>query len=192
MTVTKKQPWGRLDLTTLPNSRWIACDPSLTATGLVYLEINDGTVTVLDAEKLSTVPVAKGWEDTFIRAELIEKQIVSTLSSWLFDWGRGDIRAIHESPPTGGGTLVRTESTILTGYAFRNAVQVHDLTIDKMATPQAHKKLVCGNGRATKQEHHAELKLLLSDILDGNLITNEAHRDALSIALYGAWRLNND
>lgn len=183
-----KRQWFPLDLNALPNCRIIACDPSFSAMGIVFLEVYDGQVTVNGAEKLATEPTAEGgWESNFARAEELYGRISYIFSEWLEDWGAGTI-AVHESPPSGGGNLMRIESSILGGREFRRAATQWSVPIGKLVTPQSHKKLLCGNHIAKKPEHHAAIKLLLPDILDSKVITNEALRDALSIALYAAHR----
>lgn len=182
-----KKKWSELDLAALPNCRFIACDPSLAATGLVFIEVHDGEVYVLGAE---TVGVAKtelvGWADTFQRAHLLKTALRPILESWVHDFGGGV--AVHEAPPTAGGNMMRIESTILAGYTFEQLAEELGMESVPLVTPMAHKFLLCGNGRATKKEHHEKVKALLPSIFDGKYITNEALRDALSIALYAADR----
>jgi len=57
-----------------------------------------------------------------------------------------------------------------------------------MMRRQDHCKLVCGNANADKRAHHAALKLLFPHIAGSELVTNEATRDALSVALATAQR----
>lgn len=187
---TRKKVWLPLDLADLANSQWISCDQSLTATGLVFFEVHEGIVTIMDAKKLSTKPTeAKGWEDTFKRAAQMQELMRETIAIWLDQWGDSTmLTAVHEAPPAGGGVLVRTESSILTAYAFREVIESFHIPLAAMVTPQAHKLLVSGNRYADKKVHHAELKKLMIDMLDGKLITNEATRDALSVGLYAAVR----
>lgn len=190
-----KKIWTPLDLGSLPDCSIIACDPSLTALGLIWLEVVDGTVFIHGAEKLSTAPTGdrKGWEDTFYRAGLMEALIAALVDTWFEEEDANiDLEflfGVHEAPPAGGGALVRTESSILTGYAFRSVMLENEFELDRTVTPQSHKKLLCGNHIASKQEHHVAIKALLPKIRGSELITNEATRDALSIGLYAAWRL---
>lgn len=182
-----KKAWTPLDLNELPPMKLIACDPSLTACGVVYMSIEDSGVVVYGAEKLGTVPTdRKGWDDTFYRADLIEALLDSLMDDWLPAFGK-DCVSLHEAPPVGNGTF-RSESTILTGKAFRTVMNEYNITILDLATPHAHKYLTCGNGRAKKTEHHEAIKRLLPYIINSSIIKNEAHRDALSIGLYAAWR----
>jgi hypothetical protein len=192
MKMAKKKVWHPLDLAALPNCRIIACDPSLTALGMVFLEVHESQAVILGAEKLSTARTDKvGWEDTFERAKTMEGLVAAVMTDWLEDFGSGNLMAFVESPPIGGGPLVRVESTLLTGYGFTKQALEQDIAVGPLVMPQAHKWLLCGNYRAVKKEHHEELKKLLPDILDGKLITNEALRDALSIALFGAHKMGS-
>lgn len=179
--------WVELDLATLPNCRFIACDPSLAASGLVFIEVHDGEVYVLGAETVGTTKTDKlGWADTFQRAHELKTALRPILESWLHDYGGGV--AVHEAPPAGGGEMMRIESTILAGYSFEQVAEELGMESAPLVTPQAHKFFICGKARAGKKEHHAKLKEYLPAILDGKYITNEALRDALSIALYAADR----
>lgn len=183
---TKK--WSELDLASLPNGRIIACDPSLAATGLVFIEVHDGEVYVLGAETVGTTKTDKvGWEDTFLRAHSLKQALSSVLEPWVHDFGGGMATAVHEAPPVGSGML-RKESSILAGYNFEQIAEQLGVVADPLVTPMAHKYLICGNGRAGKKEHHEALKRLMQSIFDSKTITNEALRDALSIALYAANR----
>ncbi len=189
--VTKKAPWQPLDLSTLPPCQVIACDPSLAGLGIVHIEVKDGEVAVLGAEKLATVQTdRKGWDDTFYRAGLLEALIAALIDAWLEVRIFEDVYAVHESPPI-GKNMMRTESTILAGYGFRSVMNEYEIPIDKTVTAQSHKKLICGNHVASKTEHHTAIKELLPKIVNSEMITNEATRDALSIALYAAWREAN-
>lgn len=192
MVAAQKKKWEPLDLRSLPDCSYLACDPSLTALGLVWLDVEDGEVAIRGAEKLSTAPTErKGWEDTFYRVQLMEALIAALMDHWS-DVAKGvNFIGVHESPPAGGGSLMRTESSILTGYAFRSVMNEYNIDIDQSVTPQSHKKLISGNHIATKKFHHDAVKLLLPRIQDSSLITNEATRDALSIGLYAAWRKGN-
>lgn len=183
-----KAKWQQLDLATLPNCRILACDPSLTATGLVFIEIHESEVYVLGAEKVGVPATDKvGWEDTFLRAHMLRAALKPVIGGWLHDFGREMVEAVHEAPPVGSGML-RKESSILAGYAFEEITDELGTFPGQLVTPNAHKFLTCGNGRAKKKEHHDALKDLLPTIIDGKCITNEALRDALSIALYAAHR----
>ncbi len=185
--LSRKKPWFPLELATLPNCRYIACDPSITALGLVFLEVHDGEVYILGAEKLSAASTGKvGWEDTFERAKAMESLVGAVLTDWLHDYG--DARAVNESPPIGTGPMMRIEATILTGYGFGRQAERLGATLESMVMPRSHKWLLCGNAAATKIQHHAEIRKLLPDIIDGKMITNEATRDALSVALFAADR----
>lgn len=182
-----KKPWSPLDLSSLVDCMYLACDPSLTALGVVLLEVYEGDLFIQQAEKLSTVPTEKkGWEDTFYRAELMEALLSALIDSW--EPPQGSV-GVHEAPPI-GKNMARTESTILTGYGFRSVMTEYGIPLDPAVTAQSHKRLICGNHLATKREHHEELKKLLPRIKGAEKITNEATRDALSIGLYAAHRLS--
>jgi hypothetical protein len=185
--------WQPLDLSQLPDCAVLACDPSLAACGIVWVVVEDGRVTVRGAEKLATVQTdRRGWDDTFYRARLLEALLASLVSHWTEEGSLAHgLYGVHEAPPAGGGDFTRIESSILAGYAFRSVCDEHEIKLAKTVTPQSHKKLICGNHIASKREHHESLKKLLPRMDGGNKIRNEATRDALSIALYTAWRYEN-
>jgi hypothetical protein len=184
-----KKSWHPLKLEELPNCRYLAADPSLSAFGLVFIEVHEGQVYVQEAEKLSTVQTeAGGWESNFRRAEELYQLLNAIINRWIGDWGTG-LFAVHEAPPAGGGMVQRPESSILGGREFRRVCTEFLLPIDKLVTPQSHKKLICGNHIASKKQHHDAVRELLPKIHDSRLISNEALRDTLSVALYAAHRL---
>jgi hypothetical protein len=194
--ILAKVPWKPLDLLTLPRCNIVACDPSLTALGIVCLKVDDSGVSVSAVEKLSTAPTERnGWEDTFFRALLIEAELDTLFDRW-FDSEtavpgetRENLYAVCELPPTGGGDFVRTEAAVLSGFAFRLIAKEYKIKQLQGVTPQSHKKLISGNHLASKKEHHEHLKLLLSNLTGGDNIKNAATRDAVSVGLYAAHRL---
>ena len=103
------------------------------------------------------------------------------------DYGDTFVQGVHEAPPV-GGDMLRTESSILAGFAFEQVCKQFKLPQAHLVVPTAHKFILCGNGRAKKPEHHKFVKELLPSIIDGACIKNEALRDGLSIALYAAYR----
>jgi hypothetical protein len=188
-----KAAWVPLRLDDLPRCEIVACDPSLTALGVVWLSVGDSGVAVKAAEKLSTAPTqSKGWEDTFLRAVIIEAQLDALFDLWFKDKDKDRILAVCELPPTGGGDFVRIEATVLSGFAFRLIAKEYKIKLLQGVTPQSHKKLISGNYIASKKEHHEKLKLLLPHITGGDKIKNEATRDALSVGLYAAQRLTSN
>jgi hypothetical protein len=186
-----KKAWHPLRLEELPNCRYLAADPSLAAFGLVFIEIHEGQVYIQEAEKLSTTQTdAGGWESNFQRAEELYDLLSATIDAWLDAWGM--MYAVHEAPPVGGGVVQRTESSILGGREFRRVCGELVIPIDKLVTPQSHKKLICGNHIASKKQHHDAIRELLPKIHDSRLISNEALRDALSVGLHAAYRLGEN
>ena len=183
-----KKLWSPLDLTALPDCRYIACDPSFSAMGVVFLQVHEGQVYVHESQTIVTKQTDDGgWESNFDRAEELYELLRFSLMTWLVEWEES-IWAVHEAPPAGGGALMRPESSILGGREFRRACHELTVPIDKLVTPQSHKKLICGNHIAKKKPHHDALRELLPSIHGSHLIKNEAQRDALSIGLYAAHR----
>ena len=186
-----KKLWTPLKLEELPNGMFVAADPSLAAFGLVLLGVHAGGVFVHEAQKITTAPIeAGGWESNFARADELYDILWGILESWDNKWDFDETLFVHEAPPSGGGAMMRTESSILAGREFRRVAKDLSVLLGKLVTPQSHKKLLCGNHIAKKIQHHKAIKELLPQIHDSRLITNEATRDALSIGLYAAHRSN--
>lgn len=185
-----KKEWHALDLSTLPSGEWLAADPSLAAFGLVHFEIRSSQVYILHAITLATDQTpAGGWESNLTRALYMRHKIADTVDDWIPGFL---CRAVQESPPTGGGAMMRPESTMLGGVMFRLACADWGLENAPLVTPQSHKKLTCGNHIAKKKEHHDAIRNLLPQIHNSQIIKNEALRDALSVGLYAAHREIDD
>jgi hypothetical protein len=179
----KKAPWS------LPLSRdfrpgnILAFDPSLSACGFVALSIDDNGITVHEAIKFpNPIVYATGNEENYLKA----LTLTSEVRRWRCETGFHKFLwpYVHEAPPVGGGRIKSPESALLASLAVRFAME--PMEFRGMITPAAHKKFICGNSKATKQEHHAALAELAKTLpINGyEKITNEAKRDALSIALY--------
>jgi hypothetical protein len=187
---TRKPEWTPLDLQTLHPGVYLAADPSLTATGLVLFQVTPELKSYVHiAQKLGAESGDKGWETTLTQATQLKAQLDHWINHWVGElYGRWElIHAVHEAPPSGGGKIMRPESSALGGFAFRLAtIGMHRLP---MVQRQTHAKLICGNGNAIKRVEHESLKGLLP-LIPGSeeFVTNEATRDALCVALTAAHR----
>jgi hypothetical protein len=177
-----------------PQVRWvIGVDQSLAACGAVLI---GGTrrvdslpaFRVMQAWKIATEAPehVKGFEASLRRAGELNTRFRGFLTaSWLDV--TGPLELVHETPPpTGVGRMRSPEASLLAALAIRIAADVaSDLRLGDMVPAQSHKLFICGNRNATKAEHHAALKKVAADLGVENfdLVTNEATRDAASIAL---------
>lgn len=171
--------------------RIIAFDPSISATGVVAVRCTLSAdskphLLVYASETFKTDEVkATGHEGNLQRTLLLRKKISQWMSLYNFatDW-----QVVHEMPPVNKAKMLRPESSLLAGYAVREATQGYIL--NPMIGRQAHAKFTCGNGNAEKKVHHEAIKKLIAEyeIESSNLITNESKRDGLSIALH--WLAN--
>lgn len=170
----------------------IAFDPSLSACGVVAITVDDRGVIIDEAHSFPSQEMgATGNEENFRKAMALAALVTqwrikcgTDLTSWPF---------VHEAPPIGGGRIRSPESALLAGLAVRASMWGHDCR--GMIAPAAHKNFICGNSKADKKEHHAALRATAERLrfLNYELITNEAKRDALSVALsYMAWKKRND
>jgi hypothetical protein len=161
----------------------IAFDPSLRATGVVAVSSTPQGIIIREAHQFPNPNVGdySGNEESFRKAMELSRNVTqwrlnceTDISGWAF---------VHEAPPIGGGRIRHPESILLSSLAVRSSMWGHECM--PMVTAAAHKKYICGNAKADKVEQHAELKAI-ADFLDFQgfgLITNEAKRDALAIAL---------
>lgn len=164
-------------------TRILAVDQSLSATGMVWLAVGKKELTVYGAWTFRSEAGAdvEGHEENLQRALSLGTQI-----DWvLWEVHRNVACVVHEGPPVGGGRILRPESSLLAALALRQAATRREVPIAPMVQPQTHKRVVCGNGNATKKEEHAALAQLATTlpILEYQRVTNEATRDALCVAL---------
>lgn len=181
--------WAPLQLDSLHAGTYLAADPSLTAFGLVLFEVTpEHECAVHFAQKYGVEPTeVDGWEDLLRRVKSLEDWLYAYVAQWIkaTDWGH--VRVVHESPPIGHLKNSKFEISLMTSYAWRNATWGIERL--PMVRRQDHAWLLCGNGNVkSKSAYHAPLRALLPQIRGGELITNEATRDALSVALYAAHR----
>jgi len=183
----KKPEWQPLDLNTLHAGTYLAADQSISAFGLVLFEVTpEGQYAVHMAQKFSQSPY-EGHEGLLRNVELLEAELASYIRQWVSSHDWGVVRAVHETPPVNKGRMARPEVSLLTAYAWRRVTS--SLPRLPSVGRQHHCLLICGNGNADKKIHHAALKELCQHQVRGfELVTNEAHRDALSIALAAAKR----
>jgi hypothetical protein len=164
-------------------TRILAVDQSLSATGMVWLAVGRRELTVYQAWTFRSEAGedADGHEQNLQRAMDLGNQIDDVIRVVHQDVAH----VVHEGPPVGGGRIMRPESSLLAALALRQAAALWEVPIAPMVQPQTHKRIVCGNGNATKKEEHAALAQLAATlpILDYDRVTNEAIRDALCVAL---------
>jgi hypothetical protein len=164
-------------------TRILAVDQSLSATGMVWLAVGKRQLTVYQAWTFRSEAGedADGHEQNLQRAMNLGTQIDDVFREVY----RNVTYVAHEGPPVGGGRILRPESSLLAALALRHAAARWGMPIASMVQPQAHKRVVCGNGNATKREEHAGLAQLATSlpIIGYSLVTNEATRDALCVGI---------
>ena len=185
-----KQPikarWTPPTVSDLQHGRVLAFDQSLAATGAVVLNhIGLGGPTIIAAKVISTPATTEEKstrESDVHRALILRQRITEWLRTLLID----GIVVVHEAVPE-GPYIHRIESSLLSALAVRIACE--DYGVPLASTPsipaRTHKKFACGNANASKSEHGNAIKKLGAEMPIGNfnLISNEATRDALSVAL---------
>lgn len=187
-----KAPWVPPTARDFRHGFVFAFDQSLAATGFVWLTCThserDGMprLRIKDADTLKTVDTAEGkggHEENLRRAEQQYKNFKALLTS--FNPSRGAAVVVREMPPNGGGRLMRPESSLLSALALEIAIQETGFVSTPPVAPATWRKVVCGKGNATKAEAHKGLDTWAPQLVNGytHHITNEAKRDALSLAL---------
>lgn len=167
----------------LADGHVIAIDQSLAHTGIVSVINHQGFFRVIQAEswKIDS-DGAVGHEDSLRRAVLL-----STVLREFFQEHRNPAWVIrHELPlPLNNPKINRPESSLVAATAVRVVAAELSIPIAEMMGAQTHKRITCGKANADKIEHHAALAYLASDLGIGGweLVTNEAKRDAASIAI---------
>jgi len=161
----------------------LAFDPSLGATGFVALEHTQGLLRVVDAQTIKgdAPEMCTGWERVFQQALTLGAKLRSLLEPY----SRLSWSVVHESPPVGGGKIKSIESTVLAGQSLRFATECLGFAMMPMVSSVQHKYATVGRSHLDKPTHHQLLKPILEALALDNLsyITNEAKRDAISVAL---------
>lgn len=164
-------------------TRILAVDQSLSATGMVWLAVGTKELTVYEAWTFRSEAHedADGHEENLQRAMHLGTQIERVI----WEIHRNVAHIVHEGPPVGGGKILRPESSLLAALALRQAAARWEVPVTSMVQPQTHRRVICGNQRATKKEEHEALAQLAATlpIQDYDKITNEATRDALCVGI---------
>lgn len=184
---TRREPWRPPVIedfaTHAETTRVLAVDQSLSATGMVWLAVGKRELMVYGAWTFRSEADedADGHEQNLQRAMDLGSQIHEVLHEVY----QNVAHVVHEGPPVGGGRIMRPESSLLAALALRQVAARWVIPVAPMVQPQTHKRVVCGNGNATKKEEHAALAQLATTlpILEYRRITNEATRDALCVGI---------
>lgn len=179
-----KAPWRPPVIDDFAQGRVVAFDQSLGGCAAVALTHSALGMTVARAQSFKvSVPEVGGHEESLAKAEALTGEIrawIEVLDPFDKAW-----IVVHEQPPGLRGRKIRNpESSMLAALAVRLGCQGYTRT--PMVGRQSHAKFICGDGNATKIDHHAALKELAHELPIRNfeVVTNEGKRDALSIALY--------
>jgi hypothetical protein len=175
-----KQGWQPLTPDDLGHGRVLAFDQSLTATGWVKVIRGYDGVLVVGAGKVRDL---YSGEKNSIETQLRRGVEVFEQAYVLIDEAtHAGYSVIHESPPNPAAVKGGGYGSLLAAQSVRNAAALAQTTIEQLGAQPA-KTLICGSAKAQKPEAHAALKDCFPWIEGSHLITNEAHRDALLIAL---------
>lgn len=153
----------------------VAFDQSIANTGWIHLRSDAQGLQVLACGSLAVPPEGypKGHAGTLLRADHL---------AWLAD---GILRrlpvtnVVHETPPIATGRMSRPESSLVSAAVIRQVAQRHGHPVT-MVSNQHSKKVLVGNGNATKHQWHEVLQRVT---LLGSKPTNEGQRDAACLAL---------
>lgn len=155
----------------------LAFDQSLSDTGWVYLHHGTSHTQILDAGNLKAPGTKeKGVSGTLVQGESMHFMVRSLMESKV-----GVSRVAYETPAT-GPKMMRTEASLVAALGIRIAARERGLQVSQHGA-QSGKKFVCGIPNAEKKVAHAALARHFGTMEGYELITNEARRDALLVAL---------
>lgn len=162
----------------------IAFDQTLAATAAMCVHRHGDALAVRGVKMLSGHSNATGDEGNLQKGVSLYHDLTYYLAGALSHHAEG-VTVVHEAPSVGGGTLHRPESSLLAAQALRLACDRIDIPVAPMVSSSAHKKAICGDGRATKNEAHEALAELAESLpIQGyQAVRNSDKRDALCIAI---------
>ncbi len=180
------EPWRPPTVDDFAWGEVLTFDPSLGATGFLWLSRNSHGLGVRDGQTLKTTSTEGkgGHAENLARARGLYRAFRTLLSG--FYPSQGEVVVVHESPPDGGGRIRRPESALLASLALEIATEDLGFTLAPPVAVATHRKLVCGRVRGVdKKEEHRVLRTWAPDLIDGydRHVTNEAKRDALCVGL---------
>jgi hypothetical protein len=179
-----KPTWAQPTRADLADGHVIAIDQSLANTGIVAMIHHESQLRVVGAEswKIDS-DGAVGHEDSLRRAVLV----AAMLGEFLDDYRGPEWVLRHELPiPLKPNPKIwRPESSLIAATAVRVIASERRIPVAEMMGAQTHKRITSGQANADKISHHAALEHLAAGLGVGGweLVTNEAKRDAASIAL---------
>lgn len=183
-------PWTPPTMADFREGFVLAFDPSLSATGFVWLAR-------FDAGAGPRMEVRAGEVHGTTAPEGVKGKLAEVMRGQRLYWSlhglltayrpiRDEIEVVHEAPPTGGGVVRSPESALLASLALRIAAEDLGFTLAPPVAVATHRKLVCGRVKGVdKKEEHRVLRTWAPDLIDGfaEHVTNEAKRDALCVGL---------
>lgn len=176
--VTDKPGWEPLKAEDLGYGSVLCFDQSLTATGCVILQriYPASAPSVYSAIQWSTTLEGRDVPTSLGRGvEVFEQARVLIRSALTL----GIDAVTHESPPNPAAVRGGGHSSLLAAQALWCAAAAEQVHIEMLGAQPA-KRLICGNAKASKPEAHKALKeSVLPWIVNSQVITNEATRDAL-------------
>lgn len=181
-----KPGWRPLTVDDLGYGTVLCFDQSLTATGCVILKyvFPASAPQVVSASQFANPYDGKDVPTSLNRGVSVFEQ-ARFLIRKAFTIGIDAI--VHESPPNPNAVRGGGYSSLLAAQALRCAISAENassLADIEMLGAQPAKKLICGNANAKKAQAHAVLKeSVLPWIVNSQVVTNEATRDALMVGL---------
>lgn len=159
--------------------RILAFDQSLSATGWVMLDCAGGRLTIQAVGMITTGSSNKGTLGSLERADEIGDKAERIIESAVPDM------IAHETPPSGGGRLMRPEASLMAAVAIRRAAARFMVQHISMQHAQSGKARFTGQRGADKKDVHAVLRSMLPEI-EGFKPNNDNTRDALIVGVLAA------
>lgn len=177
----RRPRWEPLTRARLRTGVVLAWDQSLAATGWVLLRSTPVACRVSAAGTIKTGREGKGHADDLRRGVEQFTAMLAVVTTYAEPSSEG-FEVVHESPPIGGRVKGLGTASLLSALALRVACQQAGVRSPTMLNSQAAKKAITGNGNADKGEVGRAI-MAMTWVRGLELVTNEAQRDALALAL---------
>lgn len=164
-----------------PNGQAVlGIDPSLTATGIAVVVLDEDGSTVAAAATTLKVPS---------KVDNIDRiyYIAQNVSLWIYHFGHTLTSIVIEDLPTmakGAGLTGQSQGAVR--YGISDGVKHGDCHIVALAAATL-KKFITGSGKADKKAVMAAVRERIGDFVD---IADDNQGDAMALALYGVEVLN--
>lgn len=160
----------------------MACwDQTLSKTGGAIIRVTQsGSIVPMRTIMLEPTSTEEGNEGNFDKVVQLHRHFVAILT-------RENVKLVaHESPPVGGGKLMRPESSLMAATALRIACDTLGITV-VMYRAQDVKLRLTGDKKASKAEVKAAIERLIPDV-KALKPWNQDVSDAIGVGIHASER----